>query len=148
LDVDQAIKHLNVKLSSTKGDVSALGFSIKGGAVLSAIPLLILASMLFLLVALRELGSEYEESQYLETPLFYKTNIGVVSKWVTFVAFPVISVMILVVRFFETNSVVSWLGGLFMVGTISCAWLIVKELLSIQQNEPNNKNQPTQKARG
>ena len=139
LDIDQAVKQLNIKLSSAKGDVSALGISIKGTSTLSVLPFLIFVLMLSLLVVLRELGNEYDKSHYLDTPLFFQTNLGISSKWATFVAFPVLSVVVLVIRFFDIHSLGSWLGGLSMVGILVCSWLISTQLIKIQQNESNER---------
>lgn len=146
LTIDQAIKSLNVKLYSTQGDVSALGISIKGDSVILAVPLLVLSAMLMVLVCLRELGEDSDESRYLDTPLFYKTKAGRIGKQLTYVYFPTISVVVMVTRFFEFSSIVAWFGGVFMIGVIVCSYSISKQLKAINMNPPNKSVHPTAKS--
>lgn len=148
LEIDEAIKSINIKLSSTKGDVSALGLTIKGDAALSILPFLCLSLMFFMIAILREIGKGYDESKYLDTPLFYKTSWGIVCKWVSFIVFPAVSVVILVVRFFEFNSYGSWVGSLSMVGVVVCSHTIANELRKMQSPKPNKKIQPTAESGG
>ena len=79
---------------------------------------------------------------------YFIKRVGELSVSEFFIVFPAVSVVILVVRFFEFNSNGSWVGSLSMVGVVVCSHTIANELRKMQSPKPNKKIQPTAESGG